>query len=63
MGNQDKLVSIKDKYGNEYVCPLDAIKGKLKKKDELTDEELKKCFELEAVVYGSSGKTPLLDGE
>jgi len=60
--NIDKLVSVKDKYGNEYFCPLNAVKGKLIKKQDLTEEQLKKCFDLDAVISGSGHNQQLLDG-
>lgn len=59
---EDRLVSIRDKYGREYVCPLDAIQGKLKRKEDLTEEELKKCFDIESLIDGLYYHTPILDG-
>lgn len=56
MSGYDDLVFIRDKDGREYACPIDAIKGKLKKKEDLTEEELKKCVDLNEVVSGSFEK-------
>ena len=46
----ESLVWIRDKDGKEYCCPLDAIKGKVKGKDELTDEERQKCMDVSQIV-------------
>ena len=46
----ESLVWIRDKDGKEYVCPLDAIKGKVKEKDELTDEERQHCTDVSQIV-------------
>jgi len=54
MSGYDDLVFVYDKEGREYACPIDAIKGNIKRKDELTDEQLKKCFDLNQVVSGAS---------
>jgi|GEM_PF-2050660 hypothetical protein len=62
MDDSDKLVSVHDKYGNEYACPLNVIKQKLIKKEDLTEQQLKKCFELDEVISGSHHNQPLLDG-
>ncbi len=35
----EELVWIYDKEGNEYACPVEAVKGKVKKSKELTEEE------------------------
>lgn len=35
-----QFVWVKDRAGNEFVCPLDALKGR----DKATEEELKSCI-------------------
>jgi len=45
-----KYIKVKDKSGNEFLCPLDALKS-LK---EATEEELADCVE-EAVVGRYAG--------
>jgi hypothetical protein len=49
------MVWIRDKDGKEYACYLDDIKGKIKTKEELTDEEksagkpkMKSCMQQKA---------------
>ena len=43
---RQQFVWVKDKAGNEFVCPVDT----LKKADELTDTERSNCVE-DASVY------------
>ena len=38
---KDRLVWVKDREGNEYVCPLHALKNP----DELTEEEKSRCVD------------------
>jgi len=45
-----KYLKIKDKAGNEFLCPLDALKSVR----DATEEELSECVE-EAVVGRYSG--------
>lgn len=47
---QAKYLKVKDKAGNEFLCPLDALKS-IK---DATDEELENCAE-EAVVGRYAG--------
>ena len=42
-----KLVKVKDGSGNEWLCPLDA----LKKAKDATQEELDDCVELDVVTH------------
>jgi len=50
MAAYEGLVWIYDKDGKEFACPADAIKGKVKKKGELTEEEKKKCMDVNEIV-------------
>ena len=45
-----KYLKVKDKAGNEFLCPLDALKSV----SDATEEELNECVE-EAVVGRYSG--------
>jgi hypothetical protein len=42
-----KFVKVKDSSGNEWLCPLDAMK----KASEATPEELEDCVELDVVTH------------
>ena len=42
-----KYVKVKDSSGNEWLCPLEALKSARK----ATDEELNDCVELDVVVH------------
>uniref|UniRef100_A0A7V4G7N7 Uncharacterized protein n=1 Tax=Desulfobacca acetoxidans TaxID=60893 RepID=A0A7V4G7N7_9BACT len=42
-----RFVKVKDSSGNEWLCPLEA----LKKASEATPEELEDCVELDVVVH------------
>jgi hypothetical protein len=42
-----KFVKVKDRSGNEWLCPLDA----LKKAKDATQEELDDCVELDVVTH------------
>lgn len=44
------LVWIRDKDGKEYAFPIDAIKGKMKEKEELTDEERSQCIDVSTII-------------
>ncbi len=48
-----KMVWVHDKNGKEYACYAEDLKGKLKKKEDLTDEEKSKCMDLNEVVGDS----------
>ena len=45
-----RMVWVHDKDGKEYACYLDDLKGKLKSKEDLTEEEKQKCLDLSQVV-------------
>ncbi len=53
MAGYDDLVFVYDKEGREYACPIEALKGNVKKKEDLTEEEKKKCLDLNEVVSGA----------
>jgi hypothetical protein len=37
---KDRFVWVKDREGNEFVCPIDALKNP----DELTEDEKSRCY-------------------
>lgn len=43
--NSKNYVWVKDSAGNEFLCPVDA----LKKSEEATEAELKDCIDVEAL--------------
>lgn len=45
-----KMVWVHDKDGKEYACYVDDLKGKLKSKEDLSDEEKESCLDLSQVV-------------
>ncbi len=45
-----KMVWVHDKDGKEYACYADDLKGKIKKKEDLSDEEKEKCMDLNEVI-------------
>jgi len=57
MPDYGDYVFIYDKEGNEYACPMKAIKGQIKKVDKLTEEEKKKCLNMGEVsdVFSTGG--------
>lgn len=44
------LVWVRDKDGKEYACSVDALKGNIKTKEELTEEERKNCTDVSTIV-------------
>ena len=48
-----KMVWVHDREGKEYACYIDDIKGKIKTKEQLTDEEKKNCLDLNTVLGDS----------
>jgi len=48
-GGYESLVWIRDKDGKEYACTAAALKGNLKTKDELTEEEMS-CMDVSQLV-------------
>jgi hypothetical protein len=48
-----KMVWVHDREGKEYACYIDDLKGKIKTKEQLTDEEKKNCLDLNTVLGGS----------
>lgn len=49
-GGYESLVWIRDKDGKEYACSADALKGNIKTKEELTDEEKKNCMDVSLLI-------------
>lgn len=48
-----KMVWVHDREGKEYACYIDDLKGKIKTREQLTDEEKKQCLDLNT-VFGDS---------
>ena len=50
-GGYESMVWIRDKDGKEYACYLDDdVKGRIKKKEDLTEEEKAKCLDVSQIV-------------
>lgn len=49
-GGYESMVWIRDKDGKEYACYADDLKGKIKKKEELTEEEKAKCMDVSQLI-------------
>ena len=49
-GGYESMVWIRDKDGKEYACYLDALKGNIKHKDQLTEEERANCLDVSEIV-------------
>ena len=43
-GGYESMVWIRDKDGKEYACTASALKGNLKTKEELSEEEKESCM-------------------
>ena len=48
-GGYESMVWIRDKDGKEYACYVKDIKS-IKKKEDLTDEEKKKCMDVSQLI-------------
>ena len=49
-GGYESLVWIRDKDGKEYACSVDALKGNIKEKAELTEEERANCMDVSQLI-------------
>ena len=49
-GGYESLVWIRDKDGKEYACTAAALKGNIKTKDQLTEEERANCMYVSQLV-------------
>jgi hypothetical protein len=49
-GGYESMVWIRDKEGKEYACYLDALKGNIKEKDQLTEEEKANCLDVSEII-------------
>jgi len=49
-GGYGDLVWVRDKDGKEYACSIDALKGKIKTKEEMSEAELAGCTDLSTVI-------------
>ena len=49
-GGFGDLVWIRDKDGKEYACSVEAIKGNIKTKEELSDEEKESCMDVSTII-------------
>ena len=48
-----KMVWVHDSKGKEYACYVDDIKGKVKSKEDLSEEQRKNCLDLSTVLGDS----------
>ena len=48
-----KMVWVHDSKGKEYACYADDLKGKIKSKEELSEEQKKSCVDLSTVLGDS----------
>jgi len=48
-GGYESMVWIRDKDGKEYACYVKDIKS-IKKKEDMTDEEKKKCMDVSQLI-------------
>lgn len=44
------LVWVRDKDGKEYACNVDALKGNIKTKSELSEEERASCTDVSTII-------------
>lgn len=49
-GGYESMVWIRDKDGKVYACYIDALKGNIKEKDELTEEEKANCMDVSEII-------------
>jgi len=49
-GEYQKMVWVHDKNGKEYACYANDLKGNIKNKEDLSDEEKRNCLDLSQVV-------------
>jgi hypothetical protein len=49
-GGYESMVWIRDKDGKEYACTAAALKGNLKTKEELSDEEKESCMDVSQLI-------------
>jgi hypothetical protein len=49
-GGFGDLVWVRDKDGKQYACSVKALKGNIKTKEELSDEEKKSCTDVSTIV-------------
>lgn len=49
-GGYESMVWVRDKDGKEYACYVDALKGNIKEKGELTEEEKASCMDVSQLV-------------
>ena len=49
-GGYESLVWIRDKDGKQYACSLDVLKGNIKEKEELTEEERARCMDVSLLI-------------
>ncbi|UCE78954.1 MAG: hypothetical protein JSV13_10715 [Nitrospiraceae bacterium] len=50
MPDYSDYVSIYDKEGNEYACPLGSLKGQVISTEKLTEKEKEKCLNTGEIV-------------
>lgn len=50
MSGYESLAWIKDKEGREFVCSVDVLKGDLRDREELSEEEKKQCMNVNEII-------------
>ena len=49
-GGYESMVWIREKNGKEYAYYLDDVKGRIKKREDLTEEEKAKCLDVSQII-------------
>lgn len=49
-GDYGSMVWIRDKDGKQYACYADVLKGKIKKEEELTEQEKSQCMDVSQLI-------------
>ncbi len=49
-GGLGNLVWVRDKDGKQYACSVEALKGNIKSKEELTEEEKESCMDVSMMI-------------
>jgi hypothetical protein len=50
IGGYGDMVWVRDKDGKEYACSINALKGKIKTKEEMSEAQLAGCADLSTVI-------------
>lgn len=49
-GGFRSLVWVRDNKGKEYVCSIASLKGNIRRKEELSNEEMASCADVSTIV-------------